>query len=977
MKKLLQTTGLIFAMLLLANVGMAQTPVFSPGNGATGVSTSPTLTIEFEDNVTPVKKGFIYVFRHIGEGLEQVYSFHTGTSFSSTPDSHLSFYEKTLTIDLSTEVLTEETQFSIFADEGAIKVGGDEWNELSDIENPKWSFTTKATASSEGPIIVSVAPAKGTTDVSVKPTLTVLFDRDITKGSGGFFKLISAEGVVSYGPSNSKVIFSGKQFTVNAEGLDYSANYRVVIEPGFIENYSGLSDHNYWTFTTETKPPQWADNYPTITQSPTGFSFKGKSDLAGTYYFVVTGSLTPPSKEQIKAGKNSSGGNAYMSFNGDMIGNNEFSTNMDFASELLRGNSYYLHALVASDDGKNGEVETRSIDRTSPTINDVLSYPIDGYELFPVDDSILIVFSEKVNNYNGGIDELSSDSFDLKTDGQSVSFSFSISEDGTEVTLTPQEPLLGNTKYEVEIAPLSDDYYNVMSSSVTRTFYTDQLNVWTGDSSDSWTEAENWEEAYVPEKSVLIQSGSNNYPLIEDDITVNNLTIEAGAVVTQTDGTITVLGDFDLLSSEATNASYLPKGGTLTIEGDTRVHQHIVPELGTSVVYVMGTPTFGATNSNVGTRYIIKKYDNPTDSWLRINADLMEPGIGYSVYAENDLIFRGDINRAATEHNLVRTNGKGYGWNVMGNPFTTGMKWGELSIDTVTVENSYWIWNPHNKVYGAFNQEAGVGVGNLNGTIPSNHGFLVKLKIGETTGSITFDPKAMVANDNNHLKSASKINPHIKLSAGDGNYSDQLAIAFVPDAAQGIDKFDTEKFLGSAALEIFSVEGSSKLSINSLPETNRETSVGLGYKANKAGTYTIHLNENHLEHSEVILTDTKEGISVDLLYEGSYAFNVNKKETNNTRFTLTFPANIPTSVEKNQAAGNTNIYLKDGDVIVDVRVEAETLTYDMVSVSGNRVARGDLYSGVNNLGKFTSGLYIINTRNEEGTIISKKLLVTH
>jgi len=59
MKKLLQTTGLIFALFLLANVGTAQTYTFIPENGATGVSTSPTLIVTFDDNVELVKGKFI------------------------------------------------------------------------------------------------------------------------------------------------------------------------------------------------------------------------------------------------------------------------------------------------------------------------------------------------------------------------------------------------------------------------------------------------------------------------------------------------------------------------------------------------------------------------------------------------------------------------------------------------------------------------------------------------------------------------------------------------------------------------------------------------------------------------------------------------------------------------------------------------------------------------------------------------------
>ncbi|HHX13052.1 MAG TPA: hypothetical protein GX731_09525, partial [Clostridiales bacterium] len=503
-------------------------------------------------------------------------------------------------------------------------------------------------------------------------------------------------------------------------------------------------------------------------------------------------------------------------------------------------------------------------------------------------------------------------------------------------------------------------------------------NVWTGDSSDSWTEAGNWEEAYVPGKSVLIQSGSNNYPLIEDDITVNNLTIEAGAVLTQMDGIITVKGDFDLLSSEVTNASYLPKGGSLTVTGKTRVHQYISDEKGL-VSYSMSSSTDYTDNSNIGTSYKIQYYENPKDSWTILNTT-MQPGIGYSIYSLNNLVFSGNINRTPIEVPLIRTNGKGYGWNLLGNPYTASINWAAL-VDTTKIENSYWLWHPGSGTYGAYNENAGVGTG-PKGVIPSHHAFFVKLKTTHSAGSFIFSPSATVANTENYLKSSSYNKPsHIKISADNTKVSDYVAIAFVQDASVGLDKFDTEKFFGngykSNPFQIFTVEGSMKLSINSLPDTGEETTVKLGYRSTEIGSYTIHLKEYHSEHSEVLLTDTKEKTTVDLLNVGAYTFSVDRKETNTTRFTLTFPANIPTSAEKIVSTDNTNIYLKDGDVIVDVRGEAESLTYDMVGVSGNRVARGNLFPGVNNLGKFSSGLYIINTRNEEGTIVSKKLLVTH
>src|SRR5690606_39434782 len=112
----------------------------------------------------------------------------------------------------------------------------------------------------------------------------------------------------------------------------------------------------------------------------------------------------------------------------------------------------------------------------------------------------------------------------------------------------------------------------------------------------------------------------------------------------------------------------------------------------------------------------------------------MIPGVGYSVYSNNDLVFRGEINRMDVSTSLTRTDGKGFGWNVLGNPFPASMSWDLIVNDSENVgvlnkiENSYWVWNPRNAIYDAFNGEAGVGVG-LDGTIPSNHGFLVIVKM--------------------------------------------------------------------------------------------------------------------------------------------------------------------------------------------------------------------------------------------------------
>src|SRR5690554_834694 len=233
---------------------------------------------------------------------------------------------------------------------------------IETVEPTSVSFTTAAAVS--GPEIITFSPTNGATDVSVNPTLIVEFDSNITLGNTGYFRIL-ADGVEKaiYPTSSGQV--AGNVLTINALALDHSTTYYVEIDPGFIENFGGLNDPTRWTFTTETKPPQWSAGFPTLTQSLTGFTFTGKTDLAGIYYFVVTNSSNKPTPAQIKAGKSAAGNAALKKFNDVMIADTEFSKPIVFDPELSIGQTYFLHAVAISSNGKDSDIETFTIDRRS------------------------------------------------------------------------------------------------------------------------------------------------------------------------------------------------------------------------------------------------------------------------------------------------------------------------------------------------------------------------------------------------------------------------------------------------------------------------------------------------------------------------------------------------------------------------------------------------------------------------------------
>lgn len=323
---------------------------------------------------------------------------------------------------------------------------------------------------------------------------------------------------------------------------------------------------------------------------------------------------------------------------------------------------------------------------------------------------------------------------------------------------------------------------------------------------------------------------------------------------------------------------------------------------------------------------------------------------------------------------LTRTDGKGFGWNVLGNPFPASMSWDLIVKDSDNVgvldkiENNYWVWDPRNAIYDAFNGEADVGVG-LNGTIPSNHGFLVKVKIGEEArANLKLKSNSLVPNSLSYLKSASKAPEHFKLKAGNVDFEDKLAVAFIDEATVGVDKFDTEKRFGSGKnpFEIFTLAGSSRLTINSLPYAE-EQMVALGYSASKTGSYSIAMDEFVAEGISVELIDHDNGVITNLSAEDAYTFNVGSKGVNTTRFTLKLIGSLTTKIDDSSSSLDSfSLLVEDQIVWLSAGRSLSGATYRVHDVSGRLVAEGKFSDGyLHNLGSFNPGVYLVTINGEE------------
>lgn len=858
-------------------------------------------------------------------------------------------------------------------------------------------FTTLSAGAAPEIVAGSYIPVSGSDEVSRNPILQLTFNENIAKGSSGYFRIycsLTNEELFIIPRSQAVVNANVLSVSLSNTTLDYNTEYYVLIDPGFVKSvatdvdFPGISNTAEWYFTTETAPPAWVDGYPSISnQTVDDFQLDVWADVTGAFYGVLTQSSTQPTTEQIAQGQNSVGSAARIAFNQVVNSIETFSSiDVDFNDQTLLGQSYFLHLVYRSGGTypKYGEIKTIEIDRIIPTVEK--TYPANNLMVFPAPDAIEITFSELVVGTNG--EALNDAYFSLVQNSNPeipIQFTVSVSAEGerTVATLRPTTVLMDNTAYTLTINTVYDLSDNPSAAS-TISFETDGIAQWTGSSSSSWTDAANWGGTLpVVGKSVLIPGGLSNYPLINSEtINVHNLTIAPGAVLSHSGGTINVSGLFHLQSSSDVNASYINTGGVLNATADSIRVDQVISNI--DLTYIISSPTNSSTAANFGAYFPLYRYDNPTDTWEAISS-AMTPGVGYRMWTDDTMVsFTGSFNAGNIGVSLLRTDGQGYGWNFVGNPYPASIDWTELNItEASSVENAFWMWLPTSRSYGSFSAATNIPINISSSIIPSNHGFLVKVKKELGSGSITFSPGAQVGNSTSYLKSAStrEVAPHFKLAGVSSSFRDELAIAFVDEASLGLDKFDMEKKFAERKniFELYSISGESKSVINALPSADK-IEIPLGYNALQKGDYSIEMLSNSEGNASIVLVDKILGVETRMTVGSKYDFTINETGKNSTRFALKIEKVLTSSqeIENTDNSKAVSVLSNNGEIFVNQLSAGVFNRYSIVDVQGRLVKEGVLSSAIGSktLGAFDKGLYIVSFSNEKDkNVMNSKVVV--
>jgi len=372
-------------------------------------------------------------------------------------------------------------------------------------------------------------------------------------------------------------------------------------------------------------------------------------------------------------------------------------------------------------------------------------------------------------------------------------------------------------------------------------------------------------------------------------------------------------------------------------------------------------------------QYIWINVKDNSGNWDPTFEDNFVVGRGYNVAYAVDVTksFEGELNTAdftfdgTTTPAITYTESGGIGWNLMGNPYPSGLDWDECS--RTNIDGSVYVFDGNAGQYLSWNGTVG---GLDDGVIPPMNGFFIK---ASENPSLNISNDARAHTSTSFLKSKESVQELLVLKVEGNGFSDQTYIHFNPDATQGFDHdFDAYKLSGiEAAPQLYTKTGDTRLSINELPYSNEEIAIPLSLKIGKDGQYTISVAQNTFwETVDISLKDLQTQITYDL--RTTTQLTVNHSTTNSPdRFLLLI--NGATGIEENLPEDDgIEIYSYGNQVFVktDMPGEAKVGIYNML---GQQVLQRNL-SGFQNLTGLEihpTGFYLVTIRTEKAMVTEK------
>lgn len=289
------------------------------------------------------------------------------------------------------------------------------------------------------------------------------------------------------------------------------------------------------------------------------------------------------------------------------------------------------------------------------------------------------------------------------------------------------------------------------------------------------------------------------------------------------------------------------------------------------------------------------------------------------------------------------------GWNLVGNPYPSGLDWDAPSGWTKTnLNNAIYFWKPSTLNYASYVN----GIGANGGTryIAPQQGFFVRANSGGP--ALGFSNSARTVSPATFFKNNEDISLiRLQVSTETGDRVNETVIRVENEATEAYDdNFDAYKLMSPNEYQpdIYSVTKGADYSINAIPLLDEGVVVPLGVKVGYEGTYRI--TATALAHlpagTSVVLVDKAAGYEQDLRVNPVYVTTL-KADHYKDRFYL----NLNVGVEEELAGANDwYVYSENGNVVVQWELpldyNGEVAIFDAI---GKEMTRHLVFQGMDRI----------------------------
>jgi hypothetical protein len=462
-----------------------------------------------------------------------------------------------------------------------------------------------------------------------------------------------------------------------------------------------------------------------------------------------------------------------------------------------------------------------------------------------------------------------------------------------------------------------------------------------------------------------------------------------------TNGVFTVLSVDDQPSTVDGRIATIP--ASAAVLGNVTV-QRFMSGKTTRVNRYISSPVTGATVSQITSDYDVsevKWYDETVtgdiaNGYVTVtDGDVLESGKGYlalpvtaNVTATWDV--RGPLttgeNQGSVDFGITHTASSpvdvnGDGWNLVGNPYASGIGWGINSGwtrsgigATITVRD---LGGPSPK-YKQYTYNGTDGTGTLpNGVIAMGQAFWVWAAQGG--GTLIVHESAKTAMSGTFYRERSPLSKQLIIALKNANGDEDNTFLKTNSAATEDFDIDFDAYqLKNEFLNISIYDKNSRgMLMHTLSEIPEDFVASVEIAASAPGQYTVSFEhaEEFLSGSEMYFVDELEQVATPIHVSGSsYTFNIQSTAVDNSRFRLKRKAEF-----ENKGEFSVQVFPNPVSSELVVRAQgAKEVAVAVMDMKGNvLLQRAGTHEAIFNLSDLPKGMYIVRLVSQDNVVVRK------